>query len=322
MDKRLRPLLLIMLFYRPLLASQALTTTGKNVLYGMGKASLVPLYIMQLPFAVAAEVFFNKKIGPPSTQPVPQIKNTQEHLPVSTSVRTTVQTAHPTVSLPHVLGEVMSGLPKDTTQPVFINVNVNTQQAALSAQSDASPQTPLKTPPTTPLLPATPVRPSAQQSWTKRQIATYALYGGCTLYIGLHLYLWSASLKLIKASNWSLWRSLCSLKDLYETNHHELLKSLMHTLEDAYQTNNDLHNAQRFLKDATSELALLGRYKGVIQSIDRWHLRRLFLVNRTVLETIPERIQRLEFLTSTITRWLKDHQQQYCYDSLFKSAAH
>ncbi len=286
----------------------------------MGKVSLVPFYIAQLPFAIAAELLFNKKIGESTEtiQAAPKEEGSQEIVQSSPKVHTIIQTAEPSVSIPQVLGEVMAGLPKENGQPVFINVNVNTQQAAQTSTADSSPQT------VTP-IPKPSILATSQVSgflsnilkWVREHKIKSALSCGAFIYGGLHLYLWYASHALSKAT-WSQWKSLCSLSDLYQMNQNELLKSLLSSLEETYQNKNPFLNAQRFIKEATFELKLLSSYAGIVNFIDRWYLRRFFFVNRSSLASIPERMQRLEFLKNTTAGWSNEHQKNYNYDNLFK----
>ncbi len=252
----------------------------------------------------------------------------------------TTQNATPKVNIPKVIESVFEGIPKETTRPVFINVNVTTQQAASTAHTDtpeaqepAQPSIPpIKPVPPTPQPTATAASPTPRQGpmqyvsqakeWVLSHKIRCALYCGATIYGGLHLYLWRASRSLSKSERWSLWKPICSLNDLYQMNQSELLKSFMGSLTESYQNNNHLTNAQRFVKEAADELSLLKRYKGIVEFLDRWYLRSIFFVNRSYLSTIPERIQRLEFLKNTIAGWLKNHQLTYCYDKLFTTSGH
>lgn len=325
MNKQLRRSLVCVLFFLPcrsLFASHALTVTGKGLISGISKASLVPFYIMQFPFAVAAEVLFNKKIGRSSTpvQEIPKIEEVEEIAPGAPKIHTVIQTANPTVAIPQVIGEVMSGLPKDSTQPVFINVNVHSQQTALSSHADTTTPAPHRisdaSKNTPPNKQATP--PLQIGQWLREHMLTSALSCGALMYGGLHCYLWYIARNLARPENWSPWKSFCSLQDLYQMKQTELLKSLMSSCEDAYQELNPLANAKRFIKEATSELQFLKRYAAILNFLERWYLKRLFFVDRSPLASIPERIQRLEFLINTLTGWLKEHRQTYSYDGLFK----
>ncbi len=325
MNKKLRrSIVCIMLLVscRSVFASHALTVTGKGLVSGISKASLIPFYVMQFPFAVVAELLFNKKIGSSRTtsQEISKVEEPEEIIPGTPKIHTVIQTASPTVAIPQVIGEVISGLPKDSAQPVFINVNVHSQQTALSSHadtttpvahtiSDKSKSEPPKKQPKSPLK---------IHQWLRKHIFSSGISCGALIYAGLHCYLWYSAHILAKPENWSPWKSFCSLQDLYQMKQTELLKSLMSSCEDAYQDLNPMANAKRFIKEATSELQLLKRYAAILKFLEKWYLKRLFFVDSSFLTMIPERVQRLEFLINTFTGWLKDHRETYSYDGLFK----
>ena len=224
MNQRLRTLVLfsfILLSLVPLCASQAITVTRSRLSQGIGKAILMPFYLAQLPFAIGAELLFDKKIGQPSkelqlaketpkTEPAP-LTVVPEPVKAPTQLHTT-QTAAPMVNIPQVVESVFAGIPKESTQPVFINVNVNTQQTAATSHSEAT-KSSESAKPSVPLCTAAPIEVhgathyiAQAKKWVLEHKSRSAIACGAIIYGGLHLYLWHASYLLSKSEGWSLWK--------------------------------------------------------------------------------------------------------------------
>jgi hypothetical protein len=273
---------------------------------------------------MAAEILFNKKIGqaPVVSEPTIQQDIIEEPVQGAPKVHTIIQSANPTISIPQVIGEVMSGLPKELNQPLFINVNVHSQQTAVNAQADAT-QPSHKSFPHSPLY-INPLYTLGKKllnvgTWVRTHKYKSSFFCCLFGYGAVHYYLLRASFTLAQKSNWSFWRSLCSFEDLCQTNQIELTKNLLSSFEDIFKDTNHVANAHRFIKEANDELTLLKRFQWIMNIIDRCFLGRFFFVQRALLATIPDRLQRLEYLKNTIIGWLKEHQKTYSYSALFQN---
>ena len=338
--------------HQQLQASKALKKTGHVLGETVGRVALIPYHILGLPFSMASEIIMNKfnsladpkpKTTPAQIQkapvkqvPKPKASCTQNigSKPKTTGAQT-FQTTE-SVDIPKVVKEAVAAIPKNTTHPVYINLNLNNQQAAASAHNDTSGHD-VSGRPSTPKGASQGV-PPGKISWytaTKEQmslclfrVTTWirahkiktSFLCGLGIYSGLHLYVWSLAQKLSDPQCWSYWKRLLSLNDLYQTKQDELITSIMTTLQNTYHDTNQLTNAERFIKDAANELSLLKSYKNTLNSLNMWYLRKLFFVNRSPLGTIPERIARLEFLKNTVTGWLKEYKSTHNYNNLFSTS--
>ncbi len=341
MNKRLRYILLCStLFFPQAHASESLKTTGNLLVNTVGSVAITPFILLGLPFSMASELLFPKSkevteekvtVITEALPPAPVTK-TQALVPIPPALEqqittnpqiTTASNAQVTelVDIPLILETVVAAIPKNSDAPVFINLNLNNQQAAATNTTKVNQPDPLPT-----------VQPKPSWIRSTRGYITSKLFGvtswifknkfrfmgscGVGLYTGIHLYMWHVSRTLSSDDSWANWKRICSLPELYQTNQEELIKSMMISLKEAYQNNNPLENVQRFLKEASKELKHLRNYQRICATLNFCYMRWLFFLGST-LEAIPERIRRLEFLKNTMLGWLNEHKKTYTLDNMF-----
>ncbi len=328
-------------------ASESMKRTGNFIGESVARVALIPYHIVGLPFAIAGELLFGRRKhretpqpkALPAPQPTPQPTPTTPmpliEEPITPPGCSQTIGSHPEVSfadtsqvtepidIPAVLKTVMSGLPQKTDHPVYINLNLNNQQAAATARTNKRSTSPSRSP-----LPPKPSWLSVAKEFITHKttsVATWiyenkfkcAALCGISIYGGIQLYLWRMAQKLSEPDCWSKWKQICSLNDLYQTKQDELLKSILSELKQAYHDDNHMNNAERFIAEANKELTMLRGYQRALARIDWWRLSWFTFVSRSSLNAIPERIQRLEFMKNTVVGWLEEHKKTHSYRTLF-----
>jgi len=234
--------------------------------------------------------------------------------------------------IPLALATLVKELPKKIEQPVFINLNL-TQQHVVTTAENSNDNTPISTmqavtsaPKALPsLLPKNRSsilaclwhKAGSAFTWIGSHKVFCISYGMASVYSSMWLYLRYAHLSLTNPQCWSLWKQLCTLPQLYQTNKDELIASLHQSFKDTYGSDNEVANSERFMKEAKDELNHLKRYEQAVSSLERWGVSRFFYVTTLSLVTIMERMCRLEFLHKIINGWLIETKKGCSYENLF-----
>jgi hypothetical protein len=235
----------------------------------------------------------------------------------------TIQQTHlPDIS--KTLESALAHLPEKKDLPVFINLNVSTQQAATNgnSQSDA-PKTSSSGSSGAPVMP-TGIKTLLSQKlgslvdWLKNHKIRVGFYGALATYSGVQGLLWKLGRMLGEPACWSFWNCQCSLEKLYKIPHSQICKELLSTFisQKKKEATNPLEDAHHLINAMTKELRALAAYQKIEHYVEKWHLKRFFFCDGTLLAGIADRIQRLTFLKSIISQWIEDNSQTYA--TIFK----
>jgi hypothetical protein len=284
---------------RALLTPAALLTTFPAQALMLKALALVamtgPFGLVMLPFVHNAN---EKKpeIAAGPAQPQPEIQQAVVAQPMPVCRQTSE------VDVARTIRSTLERIPQHKDNPVIINVNLTTQQTSASA-GGARPEA---------ILPSDTERPGAITSflsnklysaiaWIKAHKFKSATVTCTALYASLQALLWKLARKLQEPSCWSLWKNHCTIEDLYKIPRHDLCKSMFDSSES--QT---LQKTQSVLKDMDCELTHLSQYQNLTSFLERWHLRKLFFFNATLLASIHERSQRLRYLKSSLESLIQE----------------
>jgi hypothetical protein len=306
-----------------LCASETVKYTKNYFANTLADLAFLPMVVVSAPISYAGELLFSdtksKDTETENQTPKPQ-ERALEQAPVVAHRAAANHQAVGAADVPRVVQAAIAGVP-ETDGPVYINLNLNTQQAAATAVAEPgqapSPEHPSE---------------SSGDSWlanSKKYLtqsfsrAVSWIMGhkllfltGCTgaTFVGIQTYLWYLSHSLAKKA-WSSWANQCSLSDLYRMDQQELIKSLVKELERVYAHANPVINVQRFLQEISKELSLLHRYKSLVERTR--FLSKLFFINSSLLQALPDRIQRCTFLHDTLAGWVSKHQETCTYEQIF-----
>ena len=276
----------------------------------LSDVAFLPMVIVSFPFSVIGEFLFSSSNDSQSETAEDDLSE-KKGIVVQKEHRNIEQTIE-TACLPQVIAAAVEAIPGHSEKPVYINLNLNNQQAAAStiAHSNEPEGSEQKK---DSLIGRTQSslmnRSSRIFEWIVHNKRTFLVGCASLTYVGIQLYLWYLA-RTLSQESWSSWQKHCMLSDFYQRAREELVHHLMKDFETRFHGTSNHANAQNFLQEAKREIQVLRRYNTIVTRICRWPFTKLFFIDTALLESIPDRIQRTTFLHDTVHSWLVKHPEE------------